>query len=248
MMGESFKAVCCLVLMVSAIWGAVTWVLDPGPLMWVLRIGLPLLAISMIVVLFSLQMRSDLVPDYLGKQFTNYYNRDGFCFSLAVDEAHGVCNMLLYFQNQYAHPCRARVAVRPARGFFLQRPDIETLLIDIDVEPAAFGIASSPISIPLLLQGKSQSFEVGASVEYPQGKGTRLRFGDGIFLRSNSQFGNRFGTGLMLAGALSGQIVFVSPASMKVELPHGVATELPFPVSQQIMTVWKLGDELLPDG
>ena len=66
-----------------------------------------------------------------------------------------------------------------------------------------------------------------ASVRYPDGKGQRLRFFDGVFLRSDTNFGNSFGTALAIAGAATGSIALTQPATVAIELPGGVAQDIP---------------------
>ena len=107
----------------------------------------------------------------------------------------------------------------------LGRAKIETITFEIPCQSAAFGVARIPIPIAKELQGKRQSFEVGASVDYPEGRGRRVRYFDGIFLRTNAKFGNSFGTALVVAGALTGSIVMTRPAKTTVLFPAGVAEE-----------------------
>jgi hypothetical protein len=92
------------------------------------------------------------------------------------------------------------------------------------------------------MQGKKQSFEVGASVTYPSGKGHRVRFGDGLVIRANSNFGNAFGTALTVAGAMTGQIVLSQPATVTLVLPTGVAEQVHHCSPQDVQTIWRAGD------
>lgn len=91
------------------------------------------------------------------------------------------------------------------------------------------------------MQGKWQSFEVGASVRYPEGYGKRIRFHDGIFLRSNTKFRNSFGTALTLIGAATGSIVFSRPATVAIALPTGVAENIPPNLAPETKILWQLG-------
>ena len=139
----------------------------------------------------------------------------------------GVGYLDIYFQNQQDQPCIGRIALRPGRGFFLGRAKIEPVAVQIRCDPAGYGVARVPISVPESLQGKRQSFEVGASVDYPHGKGHTLRYRDGIALSANSNFGDAFGTALTIAGALTGKIVYTTPATVAFELPESVVEEVP---------------------
>ena len=250
-MRESAKVLCVVVLLFGAPLAAIAWFdgkidfMQPAILFW--KYGLPLLCLAAIGVFLKIHFRADEAPDYLSPR-GRFFNRGGFCFNVLPDVVDGVCVFVVFFQNQYENRSVGRVALRPARGFFLGRAKMESILVEIDCKPAAFGIARVAVPLPAALQGRRQSFEVGASVEYPEGKGRQLRFRDGVTLRSNSKFGNAFATGLTVAGALTGQIVYQRPATVTIDLPKGVAEDIadqdkPAPND----TLWKLGDPPLPE-
>ena len=226
-MGESFKAVCSLLLIVALIAAAGGWVDDrPNATTWVLRLGGPAVALLILGFLVKLQRRPDQAPDLLRERFGTYFNRDGFCFVFVVEARDSVCFLTTFYQNHRDVPSAGQLALRPASGFFLTRPNLDTVTLNIDCEPGEFGYVQMPLRIPVKLQGKTQSFEVGASVTYPAGRGKRLRFHDGLFLRANSRFGSTFRTALVLAGAAGGAIVLTRPATIKIALPAGVATDI----------------------
>lgn len=245
-MGESTKAISALVLIVAAIAAAIAWTADqPDGATWAFRIGGPTLALLAIGLILNLHFRADLAHDYLRDRAGTYFNRDGFCFAFVATAVDSVAYMDAYFQNQRDRPCVGRIALRPARGFLMGRAKIETITYEMECGPAAFGVARIAIPVPEKLQGKRQSFEIGASVKYPDGKGQRLRFRDGEFLRSNTNFGNSFGTALTVAGAATGSIVFSKPATATVELPVGVTEDISDTLVPEIKTLWKLGDPSL---
>lgn len=62
------------------------------------------------------------------------------------------------------------------------------------------------------------------------------------FLRTNSNFGNSFGTALTVAGALGGAIVLSSPVTVKIPLPTEAVDELPLNSAPSTNMIWKLGD------
>lgn len=246
-MGESTKAFSALVLIAAAIAAILAWFTDqPDAATWAFRIGGPILALLALSLILNLHFRADLAHDYLGDRVGTYFNRDGFCFAFISTAVDGVAYMDAYFQSQRDQPCVGRLVLRPARQFLMGRTKIETITYEIECAPAAFGVARIAIPVPEKLQGKRQSFEVGASVNYPDGKGQRLRFRDGVFIRSNTNFGYSFGTALTVAGAATGSIVLLKPATVTVKLPVGVTEDIPDNIVPEINTLWKMGD-LSPD-
>lgn len=241
-MSEFIKVVCVLILMIGSVAGAMSWLMDPDPIQWALRIGGPIAAVLALVLFLKIHFRADLAHDYLRDHAGNYFNRDGFCFAFSAIEVDGIAFLEVHFQNQRDKPCVGRIALRPARGFFLTRAKFDTITYEIECAPAAFGYARLAIPVPEKLQGKRQSFEVGASVEYPEGKGRQLRFRDGLLVRGNSSFGNAFGTALTVAGAATGMLVISSPATATIDLPTDVAEELENNLEPEIETLWQLGD------
>lgn len=246
-MGESTKAILQLTLIVAVIATICVWLLDnPNAITWILRFGAPLLAVAALGILLVLQARVDHVPDYLRKLAGSYFYQDGFGFSFAMQAEEGVACLMAYFQNQYDRPCSARIAVRPPTGWLGTRK--QTYFFDIECEPAAFGTARLPIALPYELQGKRQLFELGLTVRFPEGKGNRLRFYDGIFVRTNCEFRNPVATSMTVLGALGGALVVSTPASITIDLPQHVAEEVPPNLVCEIRTLWKLGDPELPVG
>lgn len=247
-MGESFKAVCSLILIVAAIASGFSWFFAdrPDALTWGFRIVSPAVAILALAVLLKVHHRQDLAPDLLQLTTGGYFNREGFCFAFGEGAFDGMFELTVFFQNQYGLPCEGQIALRPARGFWGGRAKMDTINIEIGCAGGAFGFASLPVAVPHKLQGKELQFEVGASVEYPHGKGKRLRFHDGIHLRTDASFRSGFSTALVFAGALSGRVVLVKPATTTLSLPENVAEELPQRMEPTVVTTWKPGDPLPP--
>jgi hypothetical protein len=247
-MGESFKAVSAVVLVVAALTAAAVWCDDrPNSTTWIIRGVASTLVVLTLAVLLKLHFRTDLAPDYLQAAAGKYFNRNGFCFALSATVVDGIAYLVVFFQNQYDQRCCGRIAVRPARGFWMARSEIQIVALEIDCAPAAFGVAR--VAIPLLreVQGKKQAFEVGASVEYERGKRHRLRFRDGVFLRANSDFGNAFAATALVAGALCGKIIITSPQTASFTLPDGAAEAFFQDIQPTITTLWELGDPPLAD-
>ncbi len=243
-MREALKVLCVVVFMFAAPASVLGWFdREGGAVVLFLRYGCPVLAVFAIAGFLKIHFRADLAPDFLHHHVATYFNRGGFCFGFRTSVAAGVCYLEILFQNQQDEPCVGRIALRAARGFFLGRAKVDPIAIEIQCQPAAFGTAKMAIPVPSELQGKRQSFEVGASVQFPNGKGRTLRFRDGITLRSNSNFGNAFGTALTVAGALTGTIVWTTPAKVAIDLPKGVKEDLANEAGPEIHTYWRLGDD-----
>ena len=248
-MGASTKAVISLCMIVALVVALFAWILgDSDQTTWMI-LGTSLIVAAMfLAALLKLHFRRDLAPDYLRAACGDYFNRGGFCFAFATEVKEGVCLLHAHYQNQFSHNCVGRIALRPVRNFFLTRPKIDTIMFEIPCEAGGYGTATRPIPLPNDVQGKTQSFEVGASVEYPQGKGKRLRFRDGVLIRTNSKFGNSFRTAITVAGALSGTLVLSTPATASILLPAQVSQDVPFHLEQRIQSKWRLGDPQLVIG
>jgi len=249
-MRESVKACCCVLVIAGVFATILSWFHDrPDQTAWSFRIGAPVVIVLSLLIFFRLHWRKDEAPDYLQAVVGEcFFDRGGFCFGLMTSIQDGVCLLIVPFQNRYERRCAGRIAVRPGQGFWLTRAKIETFTLDIDCGPAAFGVASLAIPIPAKSQGVEQRFEVGASVEYPEGRGRMLRFRDGQVLRTNATFGNAFGTTLAIAGVLAGKVVLTKPATTTLRLPSSVAEEIRHEVRPVVKTLWRLGDPFLePD-
>ena len=242
-MGESTKVLCVLLLIVGIIAAAIAWYSDrPDAVTWGFRVGGPIVALLALALFLKLHFRRDLVHDYLRDVAGNYFNRDGFCFAVNAIAVDGIAFMVVYFQNQYDQPSVGRVAMRPGRNFLMNRAKIATITYELECAPAAFGVARMAMPIPIDRQGKRQAFEVGASVHYPDGKGQRLRFHDGVFVRTNTNFGNAFKTALTVTAAVTGSIVLSKPVGTTIILPESVADDIPRDMPPEVKILWKLGD------
>src|SRR5215208_825678 len=172
-MHESIKAICILVIMAAAITASVAWIDDrPNTTTWVFRTVPVAITLVALAVFLWLHRRRDLAPDLLAAQVGRYFDRNGFCFQLLPSDVDGTCVFLLMFQNRHEKACTARVALRPVTFGGAH----ETLVhMQLNCPGAAFGVAKRNVGIPAKLQGKKVSFDVGADVEYPDGKGRMLR-------------------------------------------------------------------------
>lgn len=206
---------------------AVVWMDDrPNQTVWTVRIVATSLAVVLAGGLLAMNYRPDRAPDLLRRRFPKFFDCNGFCFALTCGQRGDACEIQLWFQNRYDHPCRGRVALRPGPGFFLTRPRFAVVMFDVHCPPGAFGVTRIVMPVPAKLQGKRQKFEVGATGHFPEGQGKRLRFRAGLAVGNDSSFGNAFGTMLVAAGAMTGMIVLRKPAHVTLPLPTNVSEEL----------------------
>ncbi len=245
-MNESIKAVLALVIAACALIGIVVWL--PGATnevsstTWWLRIGCPILGVICLVPLIWAQRRKDKVPDLLSRITARYFERDGFCFAVVPQVANGECAMHIYFQNRYDRPCTAQILIRASSGLFSGRPDLSDVALGVSCGPAEFGRSIIPWSIPPDLQGKTISLSLYAGVKYPAGRGTLLRFRDGM--RVGSVGMDTWREGLQIAGAVVGALVISRPARVKLVLPSGVSAATQSTVTAETKSIWRMGDAL----
>jgi hypothetical protein len=218
-MNESAKATLAFILIVGILGSFITWMTDNAT--WPARIGFPVLGVAALAALGWGMTRKDKLPDHLRELFGNYLERTGFCFAFVPTVADGHCTLDIYFQNRYESPCRAQVVIQPSREFFLNRRSVGSFTIEIECEGGAFGVTRLPWGVPQRYQGRQQSFDVGASVSYPKGRGTLLRYRDGSHVGAARPTA---WAGIMTAAAaLGGMIVITKPAKVKIQLPMGVS-------------------------
>lgn len=233
-MGESGKAVLALLMIVGMIGTVMAWMTDGAP--WPALAGFPALAVGSLGVLLWSLMRKDKYPDLLRQRCGGYFERDGFCFAIVPAAEEGQARLDVYFQNRFENPCQAQVVIRPSQQFFLNRRPIEMLTVEILCEGAAFGVASVPWAVPAKYQGKKQSFDIGAGVEYPAGRGAMGRYRDGLRV---GKAGSRPWSGVLtLSGAVAGIVVLHQPAKIRVQLPRGVAEDVPEDATIRVETLW----------
>jgi hypothetical protein len=159
-MSESLKMICVVAIMFGSIVAALTWADQrPTTLIWLLRIGSPLLCVLALVGFLALHFRRDLAPDFLRQYFGSYFDRSGFCFSIAVSSDDGICTLVIPFQNRHERPCIARIALRPVKAF-LAAHEADLLNLQLFADSSEFGICRVPIAMPAPFQGKLQRFEL----------------------------------------------------------------------------------------
>ncbi len=241
-MREFLKFACAIIVFAAVVGGIIAWSGRPNELMSRLRIILPSCGVVALGVLLYLQFQRDRAPDLLFKYFGRYFDRSGFCFKLRFVADHGVCVLVIPFQNRHERPCSAQIAIRSAPGFFGGRP-FDGVKFDIEAGPAAFGIARVPIPMPVACQGKRHRFDVAATAKYPQGKGRMLRFRDGLKVKSEAGV-SELGSAVLTIGLAAFGHIHISgrPASITLSVPAGVSEALPSDAVPVVKTFWTLGD------
>jgi hypothetical protein len=207
---------------------------------WAAFAGMLTLAIGSLGVLLWSLFRRDKVPDSLKEISGPILERDGFCFKVIASPVKGRCYLDLHFQGRYDHPCRALVVLQPSKGFFLSRPDLASMTVEVECPAGGYGVTSLPWPVARKFQGKTQSLDVGADVQYPEGRGTMIRYRGGIQV-GPAGF-DTWGTILTVAGSLGGRNALWRPAKVKLKLPVDVEESVDddLPITSKI--VWKLGD------
>jgi len=242
-MTVSAKAVIALVVVVCffttiVAWSDVRW--SPA-WTWALRLVPPVIGLGALVLVCWAQWRKDKVPDFLRRVTKTYFDRRGFCFSVGAKVRDDTCLLQIVYQNRYERRCEARVVLKPSVGFFLTRKKVRNMALDIECGPAAFGLAQIPFPVPEKYQGQTVSFDVGAAVRYPEGRGKMLRYREGLTV-GTAKFSSYGGQALTLAGLFVGAAIISRAARATVLLPVGVKEELPEDTPVEIEALWKLGD------
>jgi hypothetical protein len=200
-MREFVRVMSVVVMMVAAVWGGVAWV-DEKPGKWNTyeRYGLPALAVLSVAWFVYDSLRRDRAPDFLKEQCKSFFDSGGLSFVFVPNAGP---NIQVYFQNQYSRPCRATLALRPARG---EPTRIAPLYVELECPGGGYGIANRPIDPSSGAVARTIRFEVGASIRFPDGKGRRLRFRTGTPVRYNAKFRNALATLLEILSVLSGPL------------------------------------------
>ncbi|MCA9279075.1 MAG: hypothetical protein H6815_13950 [Phycisphaeraceae bacterium] len=245
-MGQSIKSLCLVIAILSLPVVALSLATNqPTALTWSVRIASILVCSVSILLLSYLMLRRDKVPDYLRRIDRAYYNCRGLCFAVASHNASGIGCIDIYYQNMHENPCFGQIALRLTPSLIGGRWIPEPIHAMFVCDPAAYGLVRVPIAIPEKKQGRVQYFDVGAEVEYPNGRGALLRFRNGRLMRTNTNFSNPTKQSLGFLGlfVLSPLLALMARSDrVKVTLPESVTSTLPDHVQQESLTIWKLGD------
>ncbi len=193
-------------------------------------------AATCLILYLGLQLRRDLVPDYLGLCKDKFFERDGFCFGISLDREDAVAMFTIMFQNRYLGPATARIALRPTGA------GVATVSPDIQCGPAGFGVAKFPVAIPRRHQGKTVTFEIGVDAEYPLGKGREVRFRSGRTIRHNARFRSLTVVVQALLHSLVGHFLMHRPTTIRLTLPSHVAQYVPDGAVGGSEVLWSLSE------
>lgn len=244
---ESIKGFCLLLIAISFGGGLLAWlgVDRPDATTWVLRWCAVSVGVLAFLGFLSVHFRKGTVPDYLGTFFGDYFDCQGFGFCISTRRQDDVCVFDVIFQNRHSNPCIARVVLRPTRRLF-RKQDQSAITLEVSCPGGSFGYLSSPVPVADDVMGTLQKFDVIAGVDYPQGRGDTLHYGEGsVFLRSKVSFDAPFQTVLTSVALLGGTIVTFKHASISLHLPQAVKSDLGREPVASTEILWAIGDPLL---
>jgi hypothetical protein len=229
-MGKSLRTLLHLLLIAAVLVGLTYWVND-APLtreILLVRVGSVLAVIGLVAILFWAEGRKDLVPNKLAQISGQYLERQGLCLALGMTVKGNICWLQIYFQNRFANACQGRVVVKPARWRSFRNVPLETVDVRFGCDGGAFGVCNVPWPIDEKLQGRITSVEVIADVEYPIGRGKKLRYREGMPIGPAS--------GVM--AALDSMSRLSEPV-VSLELPRDVNTQLPPGLTGNSAILWR---------
>ena len=186
-------------------------------------------------------MRRDRVPDFLRHISRRFFERDGFTFSIVPTCSRGVAALTIFWQTRYENPSQAVVILGPGRQFLGDRRDLDSMQIFVDCPGSGFGIVQVPWAIPAKYQGKKQTLEVAAAVDYPNGRGRAVRFRNGLQVGVGET--TAFQAAVSVGALMTGHIVLRKPAKMTITLPAGVAEQVPDGSQIRSKVLWKPGED-----
>ena len=192
------------------------------------------LAAVCMAILARPQRRRDIVPDYLGRSSGPVFERDGLCFTVSLDAEDRTATFIIMYQNRYDRALAAYIALRPVGS------SVATISPRIDCGPAGFGVAKFPVAVPARHQGKSVTMEIGASTEFPLGKGREVRFRTGRGVLQDSQFRSLPLKNRALPDNSVGRILMQTAITTRLALPSNVAEYVPDEETGHAEELWSL--------
>lgn len=209
---------------------------------WFFRILSPLGFIAFGWLFVKLLFRKNLAPDYLHSIINPYFRQNGLCFGVIPTTDDGRTCPDLYFMSQFNRPSKAKIVLRPAPiGFTQKRADIRPVIFEIECPPGGFGCVRVRFPFPTSLQGETQRFEIGATVTYPEGKGNRIRFENGMEGTVDAEFGGKMTNG-RIADLLAAILPLSSPAAVEFQLPTGNSESHSTSANAESQIYWQVGE------
>ena len=243
-MSESVQAVLALLMIIGMIGSVLVFMNDR--VNWPAFGGMLTLMLGSLGLLLWSLFRRDKAPDHLKQIPGKLLERDGFCFKVLAKPVKGRCYLDLYFQSRYERPCRAIVVLQPSKGFFLMRPGLASMTVDIDCPAGGFGVTSVPWPVAKKFQGKAQRLDVGADVQYPEGRGRMIRYRGGVQLRTagtDSWRATLAVAAILTVSAGMGVVVLLGDAvKVKLRLPVDVEESVDDDLPILTKVLWKLED------
>jgi hypothetical protein len=221
----------------AVIGSIVVWIDEPNPIIWIFRIAFIILIVAGSVACYYSRSRADEVVDYL-RQMSNgqHFDQDGFAFLPVVSNRNGVAYLEILFQNQRDCRCEGRVLMEPLPELFAGYR-LSGIAFSIPCEAGVFGVARIPIPAPVKSQGEATTWNVGASVKYPDGKKGLLRFGYGLSVGHVAD--QSWDNAIMIAGLLTMMPILKTPARATLTIPKGVAEHVPAGLKSEIQVLNK---------
>jgi hypothetical protein len=242
---ESIKAICMVLLIFSVLFGCMTYI-DPQKVddtILAVRYGCFIVCVLSAAWLIWYALQRDLVPDFLSAKYGRFYDRNGLCFIVGLEEIDGYARLLVRFQNRYERSCQVTIALREAPRFWSRRV-CPVLRFDFECPAAAYGLAHGPADIPTGALRRRLRFDIGADVYFPKGKGRTLRVKQGIHVSLNSNFRNFFASFWQIMGIFALKLVTFSKAQAEFHMP---TREFPPNIDESVhvLTEWQLSDSEL---
>jgi len=236
-MSQSVRASLAALVILGCLFG-LSWIMNVRPdsetVRWLRGLSIPLVVVPGAVLIWAKTIR-DKAPDLLAKVSRNYFERDGFCYCVAIATVKEVCQVTIFYQNRCSFLCDARVELTPTKVAFRDVSELPKFVVEISCQGGEFGKAFKPWTPPPAHQGKSAVWDVAAEVVYPKGRGDLLRMRDGIRTAG-------LPTWIKVAGLATGHFMYEKPARLTIKLPSVSGKQDENLADWKFEAIWNLGD------
>lgn len=152
-----------------------------------------------------------------------WFARSGFCFAVEAVVEQGVWMLKIHYDNCCQNRATAAILLH-----VVGTPLIRT--IAVEAEGGETGCLSVPWAVPERFQGRLETCQVCADVHYPDETGALLRNKQATLV--NAPPGVWLEIFRNVLGALVGSYTFRREATLDLQIPSGVASELPEQANQ----------------